>query len=294
MAATSQSSTQQVPMIDVWKSCTLCSAVVITSLRVLESNYSLFHKSQNHLIEFTVYFTKIRFGRTFPRKTRCSWRCLDVFIQSFRVDFLYEKCVEWTVRKKNKKLCDWFVMCCLCVTCTCDFFLIYICVIQNSTVSLHVFPYVLPYVVYVNYLYCRWFCVCVCFLNILNLCQFVYAISVRAANFELLHSWFVSTKCLLHLTPLGFLEIFIISQSLKINWGLPNPQMAMRLISQPQTVSSVRSAPSPSPQVVYKMLQLGSSRIKIKENTWNLHFINCVLCAVHLAHRPKLFIKCFN
>ena len=144
MAATSQSSTQQVPMIDVWKSCTLCSAVVITSLRVLESNYSLFHKSQNHLIEFTVYFTKIRFGRTFPRKTRCSWRCLDVFIQSFRVDFLYEKCVERTVRKKHKKICDWFVMCCLCVTCTCDFFLIYICVIQNSTVSLHVFPYVLP------------------------------------------------------------------------------------------------------------------------------------------------------
>ena len=104
MAATNQSSTQQVPMIDVWKSCTLCSAVVITSLRVLESNYSLFHKSQNHLIEFTVYFTKIRFGRTFPRKTRCSWRCLDVFIQSFRVDFLYEKCVERTVRKKHKKI----------------------------------------------------------------------------------------------------------------------------------------------------------------------------------------------
>ena len=147
-------------------------------------------------------------------------------------------------------------------------------------------------VVYVNYLYCRWFCVCVCFLNILNLCQCAYAISVRAADFELLHSWFVCTKCLLHLTPLGCLEISIIS--LKINWGLPNPQRAMHLISQPQTVSSVRSAPSPSPQVVYKMLQLGSNRIKIKENTWNLHFINCVLCAVHLAHRPKLFIKCFN
>ena len=35
----------------------------------------------------------------------------------------------------------------------------------------------------------------------------------------------------------------------------------------------MRSAPSPSPQVVYKMPQLGSSRMKIKENTWNLHFI---------------------
>ena len=152
------------------------------------------------------------------------------------------------------------------------------------------------HVVYVNYLYCRWFCVCACVSWIFWICVnlSIYAISVRAADFELLHSWFVSTKCLLHLTPLGCLEILIISQSLKINWGLPNPQMAMRLISQPQTVSSVRSAPSPSPQVVYKMLQLGSSRIKIKENTWNLHFINCVLCAVHLAHRPKLFIKCFN
>ena len=29
----------------------------------------------------------------------------------------------------------------------------------------------------------------------------------------------------------------------------------------------VRSAPSPSPQVVYKMLQLGSSRIKIKDHS---------------------------
>ena len=71
-------------------------------------------------------------------------------------------------------------------------------------------------VAYVNYLYCRWFCVCVCFLNIFNFGQFVYAISVRAADLELLHSWFVSTKCLLHLTPLGCLEILIISQSLKI------------------------------------------------------------------------------
>ena len=189
-------------------------------------------------------------------------------------------------------VCDWLVTCCLCVTCTCDFYLIYICVIQNSTVSLHVFLYVLQCCLCELSLLPMVLCVCVCFLNILNLCQCAYAISVRAADFELLHSWFVSTKCLLHLTPLGCLEISIIS--LKINWGLPNPQMAMHLISQPQTVSSVRSAPSPSPQVVYKMLQLGSNRIKIKENTWNLHFINCVLCAVHLAHRPKLFIKCFN
>ena len=45
------------------------------------------------------------------------------------------------------------------------------------------------------------------------------------------------------------------------------------------SVIFVCSAPSPSPQVVYKMPQLGSSRIKINENTWNLHFRNCAQCA---------------
>ena len=262
MAATSQSSTQQVPMIDVWKSCTLCSAVVITSLRVLESNYSLFHKSQNHFIEFTIYFSQENsyFGRTFPRKTRCSWRCLDVFIQRFRVDFFRTNGPAlWT--------CDpgfsmWLFFVCVCVTDSWRVayaWLVHVISIWFTYVWFKTAQFPCMFfcmfcnVVYVNYLYCRWFCVCVCvcFLNILNLCQCAYAISVRAADFELLHSWFVCTKCLLHLTPLGCLEISIIS--LKINWGLPNPQMAMHLISQPQTVSSVRSAPSPSPQVVYKM-----------------------------------------
>ena len=47
----------------------------------------------------------------------------------------------------------------------------------------------------------------------------------------------------------------------------------------------MRSAPGPSPQVVYKMLQPGSSRIEIKENTWNLHFIN--VSSVRSAPSPS-------
>ena len=53
----------------------------------------------------------------------------------------------------------------------------------------------------------------------------------------------------------------------------------------------MRSAPSPSPQVVYKMPQLGSSRMKIKENTWNLHFINCVQCASAPSPSPQVVYK---
>ena len=59
-------------------------------------------------------------------------------------------------------------------------------------------------------------------------------------------------------------------------------------------VSDLLSESSTSPYFAYKMLQLGSSPINSRKTLETCCYKLCPVCAVHLAHRPKLYIKCFN
>ena len=65
-------------------------------------------------------------------------------------------------------VCDWFVTCCLCVTCTYDFYLIYLCVcvswFERASFPLHVFLYALQCCLCELSLLLMFLSVCVCVL----------------------------------------------------------------------------------------------------------------------------------
>ena len=109
-------------------------------------------------------------------------------------------------------VCDWFVTCCLCVTCTCDFYLIYLCVcvvIQKSVISPTCFSVrfaiLSMWIIIIAYVFK---CVCLCvflrYVQIVSICSMQFlCVCVR---------WIVSSsipylshKCLFHLTPLSCL-----------------------------------------------------------------------------------------
>lgn len=98
-------------------------------------------------------------------------------------------------------VCDWFVTCCLCVTCTYDFYLIYLCVcdvIRKSVISPTCFSVRFAMlsmwiIIIADVFKCVCVCACVFFFDMFKLYQFVRRdLCVCAVDNELFHSLFVS------------------------------------------------------------------------------------------------------
>lgn len=112
-------------------------------------------------------------------------------------------------------VCDWFVTCCLCVTCTYDFYLIYLCVcvswFERASFPLHVFLYALQcclcelslLLMFLSVCVCVCLCVFIRYVQIVSICSTRF-VCVCAVDNELFHSLFVSQMPI----PPNTLELF--------------------------------------------------------------------------------------